>query len=157
MSKALTGSLVFYFATNILPTQTYEAWLVRLFPVMGLLQRNPFIQQTSVKTCHVPGLGWPRDSKIIKHNHPHFSWHCGCLILFMACLTLSSNDEHLASIIYVIIHHSFLFFAQKSVPKGSSRTDLLGFSPISRCISTFRRVTRPLEPNLTWFNYKNLS
>ena len=156
MSKVLTGSLVFYFATSILPTQIDEVWLVRLFPVMRLLQRNPFIQQTSVKTCCVPGLGtW--NSKIIKHNHPHFSWHCGSLILFMACLILSSNDEHLVSIIYVIIHRTFFFFAQKSVPRGSSRTDLLGFRPISRCVSIFRRVTRPLEPNLTWFDYRNLS
>ena len=114
MSKALTGSLVFYFATSILPTQIDEVWLVRLFPVMRLLQRNPFIQQTSVKTCCVPGLGtWT--SKIIKHNHPHFSWHCGSLILFMACLILSSNDEHLVSIIYVIIHHPFFFFLHKSL------------------------------------------
>ena len=135
-----------------------DRWSVtgEAFPVMRLLQRNPFIQQTSVKTCCVPGLGtWT--SKIIKHNHPHFSWHCGSLILFMACLILSSNDEHLVSIIYVIIHRPFFFFAQKSVPRGSSRTDLLGFSPISRCVSIFRRVTRPLEPNLTWFDYRNLS
>lgn len=86
--------------------------------------------------------GWPWDSKVIKQNHAHLSGSQGSCILFIASVLFhlqrrTPGQQHLCD------NSSFPSF----VHKRASRMDPPGCHPISRCLRTLRRVTRPLEPN----------
>lgn len=144
--KLLQEVLFFYFATNILLNQRYETWLVRLSRSWDFSRAHPFIQQTLVKICHIPGLGSalrPRDNWVQPSTFLLMMWKP--YLVYGLCL-LMMNTWPASSMWSFIIPSSL--FCTKPVPRWRSRMDLLGFSSISRCVSTFRRVTRPLEPNL---------
>lgn len=109
VAKALTGSLVFLFCHQHFSNP--DIW--------GVTGEAFSSHETSPeKSIHSANLGenlpcsrpWvdPEIQRWLRTTI-HTLRCRGSLILFMACLPLSSHNEHLVSIIWVIIHHPFLF------------------------------------------------